>query len=146
MERGGPVMSGSGDADIRRKRVLFMDDEEMLRSVVSRMLELMGYDVVSAADGEEAVRLYRESAEKGSRFDAVILDLSVNNGMGGKEAAALLVEYDPEVVALVSSGFVGDPVLRNYREYGFRGVIPKPYTSDALRDGLARVLTPGVVS
>lgn len=139
-------MSGLVEEEIRRKRILFMDDEEMLRSVVSRMLELMGYDVVSAADGEEAVRLYRESAENGEKFDAVILDLSVNNGMGGREAAALLVEYDPEVIALVSSGFVGDPVLQNYREYGFRGVIPKPYTSDELREGLSRVLVPRVAS
>jgi CheY-like chemotaxis protein len=123
-----------------------MDDEEMLRNVVSRMLELMGYDVASAADGDEAVRLYIEAAENGSGFDAVILDLSVQRGMGGREAAAKLIEYDPDVVALVSSGFVGDPVLQNYREYGFRGVIPKPYTSDELREGLSRVLVPRVSS
>jgi CheY-like chemotaxis protein len=129
-----------------RKRILFMDDEELLRSVVSRMLEIMGYDVVAAADGEEAVRLYIEAAESGSRFDAVILDLSVQGGMGGRESAAKLIEYDPDVITLVSSGFVGDPVLQNYREFGFRGVIPKPYTSDELRDGLNRVLVPRVAS
>jgi CheY-like chemotaxis protein len=123
-----------------------MDDEEMLRSVVSRMLEIMGYDVVSAAEGEEAVRLYIQAAEDGVRFDAVILDLSVNRGMGGREAAEKLIEYDPDVIALVSSGFVGDPVLQNYREFGFRGVIPKPYTSDELREGLSRVLVPSVAS
>jgi two-component system cell cycle sensor histidine kinase/response regulator CckA len=123
-----------------------MDDEEMLRSVVSRMLEIMGYDVVSAADGEEAVRLYIEASEKGTRFDAVILDLSVQRGMGGREAAEKLVAFDPEVIALVSSGFVGDPVLRNYHEFGFRGVIPKPYTSDELREGLSRALVPKVAS
>lgn len=139
-------MAGPGEISTRRKRVLFMDDEEMLRNVVSRMLELMGYDVASAADGDEAVRLYIEAAENGSGFDAVILDLSVQRGMGGREAAAKLIEYDPDVVALVSSGFVGDPVLQNYREYGFRGVIPKPYTSDELREGLSRVLVPRVSS
>ena len=126
-------MAGPGEIATRRKRILFMDDEEMLRSVVSRMLEIMGYDVASAADGEEAVRLYIEAAESGFGFDAVILDLSVQRGMGGRDAAAKLIEYDPDVIALVSSGFVGDPVLQNYREYGFRGVIPKPYTSDELR-------------
>jgi len=139
-------MIGPGEISVGRKRILFMDDEEMLRSVVSRMLEIMGYDVVSAADGDEALRLYIEAAENGSRFDAVILDLSVNNGMGGREAAEKLVEYDPDVIALVSSGFVGDTVLQNYREFGFRGVIPKPYTSDELRDGLSRVLIPRVAS
>lgn len=137
-------MAGPGEISIRRKRILFMDDEELLRSVVSRMLEIMGYDVAAAADGEEAVRLYIEAAENGSGFDAVILDLSVKRGMGGRDAAAKLIEYDPDVVALVSSGFVGDPVLQNYREFGFRGVIPKPYTSDELREGLKRVLVPGV--
>ena len=137
-------MAGPGEISIRRKRILFMDDEELLRSVVSRMLEIMGYDVVAAADGEEAVRLYIEAAESGSRIDAVVLDLSVQEGMGGREAAEQLIEYDPEVIALVSSGFVGDPVLQNYHEFGFRGVIPKPYTSDELRDGLKRVLVPRV--
>jgi CheY-like chemotaxis protein len=139
-------MTGPGEISKGRKRILFMDDEEMLRSVVSRMLEIMGYDVEAAADGDEALRLYIEAAENGERFDAVILDLSVQKGMGGREAAAKLVEYDPGVIALVSSGFVGDTVLQNYREFGFSGVIPKPYTSDELRDGLSRVLHPGVAS
>jgi CheY-like chemotaxis protein len=139
-------MTGLGDTTNGRKRILFMDDEEMLRNVVSRMLEIMGYDVVAAADGEEALRLYIEASENGLRFDAVILDLSVHDGMGGKEAAAKLIEYDPHAIALVSSGFVGDTVLQNYREFGFRGVIPKPYTSDELRDGLSRVLVPSVAS
>ena len=139
-------MTGPGEISMGRKRILFMDDEEMLRSVVSRMLEIMGYDVVAAADGGEALRLYIEASENGSRFDAVILDLSVQKGMGGREAVAKLVEYDPNVIALVSSGFVGDTVLQNYREFGFSGVIPKPYTSDELRDGLSRVLVPRVAS
>lgn len=139
-------MTDPAELTSRRKRILFMDDEEMLRSVVSRMLELMGYDVVAAADGNEALQFYIEAAENGLRFDAVILDLSVNRGMGGREAAEKLVEYDPDVVALVSSGFVGDTVLQNYREFGFRGVIPKPYTSDELRDGLSKVLIPRVAS
>lgn len=139
-------MTGPGEGSRGRKRILFMDDEEMLRSVVSRMLEIMGYDVVSAADGDEALRFYIEASESGSRFDAVILDLSVQKGMGGREAAAKLIEYDPNVIALVSSGFVGDTVLQNYRDFGFRGVIPKPYTSDELRDGLSKVLVPRVAS
>ena len=138
-------MTGSEENPARRKRILFMDDEELLRSVVTRMLEIMGYDVVSAADGEEAVRLYIEAAGSGTPFDAVILDLSVQRGMGGKEAVEKLIEYDPGVTALVSSGFVGDPVLQNYREYGFRGVIPKPYTSEELREGLGKVLVPTVM-
>ena len=124
-----------------RKRILFMDDEELLRSVVTRMLEIMGYETVPAADGEEAVRLYREAAESGRPFDAVILDLSVPNGVDGREAMRRLREYDPDVVALISSGFVGDRVLAEYRDFGFSGVIAKPYTSDELRETLAEVLS-----
>lgn len=124
-----------------RKRILFMDDEALLRSVVTRMLEIMGYETVPAADGEEAVRLYREAAEQGRPFDAVILDLSVPGGMGGREAMKKLLEYDPGVVALISSGFVGDSALRDYRRYGFKGVVAKPYTSDELRETLAEVLS-----
>jgi CheY-like chemotaxis protein len=137
-------MTGPGDLPSGRKRILFMDDEEMLRNVVSRMLEIMGYEVVAAADGQEAVDIYMAAAEDDRPFDAVILDLSVQKGMGGKEAVARLIEYDPEVPALVSSGLVGDPIMQNYSEYGFRGVIPKPYTSDELREGLNRILSPGV--
>ena len=136
-------MTCSAENQARRRRILFMDDEELLRSVVSRMLEIMGYDVVTAADGEEAVRSYVEAAESGASFDAVILDLSVQKGMGGRETLEKLLEYDPDVTALVSSGFVGDPVLQNYRDYGFRGVIAKPYTSEELREGLGRVLVTG---
>lgn len=123
-----------------------MDDEELLRSVVTRMLEIMGYDTVPAADGEEAVRLYREAAEAGRPFDAVILDLSVPDGVGGREAMRQLLEIDPDVVALISSGYVGDRILIEYRQYGFRGVVAKPYTSDELRETLSAVLSGHVPS
>ncbi|MDD3643868.1 MAG: response regulator [Candidatus Krumholzibacteria bacterium] len=129
-----------------RRRILFMDDEEMLRSVVTRMLEIMGYETVPAADGEEAVRLYREAAEAGRPFDAVILDLSVPRGMGGREAMKRLLEIDPDVVALISSGYLGDHALTEFRRYGFKGVVAKPYTSDELRDTLKGVLAGRVTS
>lgn len=131
----GSLGEGSG-----RKRILFMDDEELLRSVVTRMLEIMGYETVPAADGEEAVGLYREAAEAGRPFDAVILDLSVPGGMGGREAIKRLLEIDPDVVALISSGYVGDRILAEYGLYGFKGVVAKPYTSDELRETLGAVL------
>ena len=134
--------------DIRsgRKRILFMDDEDLLRSVVTRMLEIMGYETVAAADGEEAVHLYREAYESGRPFDAVILDLSVPKGMGGREAIEKLLEIDPGVVALISSGYVGDDTLTEFRRYGFKGVVAKPYTSDELRETLSAVLSGRVPS
>lgn len=120
-----------------------MDDKDLLRSVVARMLEIMGYDVVTAAEGEEALRLYREAAQAGYPFDAVILDLVVEKGMGGREAMLRLRELDPDAVVLISSGYPADPVMRNYREYGFSGVVPKPYSSEELREALSSVLKPG---
>jgi len=123
-----------------------MDDEELLRSVVTRMLEIMGYETVAAADGGEAVRLYGEAMESGKPFDAVILDLSVPKGMGGREAMAKLLEIDPDVVALISSGYAGDDTLTEYRRHGFKGVVAKPYTSDELREMLSAVLSGRVPS
>lgn len=120
-----------------------MDDKELLRSVVARMLEIMGYEVVTAAEGGEALRLYREAAESENPFDVVVLDLVVNDGMGGRETIRRLLELDPDAVVLVSSGYPADPVMQNYREYGFSGVVPKPYSSEELREALAGVLKAG---
>jgi CheY-like chemotaxis protein len=139
-------MTGLEKMPSGRKKILFMDDEELLRNVVSRMLEIMGYEVVTASDGAEAIELYREAMTGESPFKAVILDLIVQDGMGGKEAMNELLRIDPDIVALVSSGFVGDTIMQNYRDYGFRGVIPKPYTSEELRDNLARVFVTGMAT
>lgn len=139
-----PRMSADRNPHAGRKRILFMDDEEMLRSVVSRMLEIMGYDVETASGGAEAVQVYRSAFERGAGFDAVILDLVVRDGMGGKEAIEKILEIDPDAAVLISSGYVGDPIMRDYARYGFQGVIAKPYTSDELRENLGRVLSPGI--
>ena len=102
----------------------------------------MGFEAALAEDGSAALDLYRQAKESGQAFDAVIMDLTIPGGMGGKEAVQELLAYDPEAVAIVSSGYSNDPIMSNCEAYGFKGVIKKPYRieelSDALRDLLSR--------
>jgi CheY-like chemotaxis protein len=131
---------GSGAHPDRRARVLFMDDEEPIRGMAAVFMQRLGYDCEMAADGAEAVRKYREALEAGHRFEAVIMDLTVPGGMGGREAMEHLQRLDPEVRAMVTSGYSRDPVMANHRAHGFRTVLPKPYGLDQLRRTLGELL------
>ncbi|MFA4948274.1 MAG: ATP-binding protein, partial [Candidatus Krumholzibacteriia bacterium] len=122
-------------------RILVMDDEEIVRGVLGRILERFGYEAAFARHGMEAVDMYRDAMESGSPFDAVIMDLTVTGGMGGREAIELLRLVDPRVTAIVSSGYSDDFVMSDYRKYGFDGVIAKPYRADELSEVLAKVLS-----
>ncbi len=121
-------------------RVLVMDDEASLRKVVGRMLAMLGYEAEFAKDGAEAIRMVKEAKEAGKPYDAVILDLTIPGGMGGKEVINKLLEIDPEVKAIVSSGYSDDPVLSNFQEYGFKGMMPKPFQSQLLSKVIHEVL------
>jgi CheY-like chemotaxis protein len=108
-------------------RVLVMDDEEMVRLVTGEILGALGYEVEFACDGGEAIEHYRNAKERGQPFDAVIMDLTIAGGMGGKDTIRKLLEYDPDAKAIVSSGYSNDPIMANFQEHGFRDVIVKPY-------------------
>lgn len=108
-------------------KILIMDDDEMVRDSLGQMLEVAGYSVEFAKDGNEAIETFKKAKELSHPFDAVILDLTIPGGMGGKEAMIKLFEIDPEVKGIVSSGYATDPLMSDFEKYGFRGVIKKPY-------------------
>jgi len=124
-------------------RILVMDDDPMIRKVVGKLLSRLGYEADFAEEGGQAIRLYRRGLETGQPFCVVILDLTVPGGMGGREAIRELIRIDPEVRAIVSSGYSNDPALSNYRQYGFRAIMAKPFRMQELREVLNRVICMG---
>lgn len=116
-------------------RVLVMDDEDSIRDIVGDILNFHGYEVDFAKNGEEAISLYQENV-----YSAVILDLTIPGGMGGKETMKELLGIDPHVKAIVSSGYSSDPVMSDYQQYGFRDVIAKPYKLEELGEVVKRVI------
>jgi len=123
-----------------RGRVLLMDDDQQLRSVTTKLLEGLGYSVVAVPDGGAAEVAYRESIAGGERFDAVLLDLTVPGGMGGKETVVRLRELDPDVRAVVTSGYSTDPVMAEFRAYGFDERVVKPFSIGDLATALGRAM------
>ncbi|CAG1064795.1 two-component system, cell cycle sensor histidine kinase and response regulator CckA [uncultured bacterium] len=121
-------------------RVLVMDDDDLVRTSVCRVLDTLGYDYVEAADGLRAALEYKKLMESGKKPDAVILDLTVKAGMGGEEAASRILELDPFAKLFVSSGYSDNPVTANYREYGFCGFLQKPYDARELDKKLRAAL------
>ena len=113
-------------------RVLIVDDEEAIRMLVDFTLSHLGYEVVQAETAAEGIDLYRQALPADRRFDLVILDLTLPGGMGGKDALKALLEIDPMVNAIVSSGYATDATMSRYEDFGFRGVIAKPYEASAL--------------
>ncbi|MHB1951776.1 MAG: MEDS domain-containing protein [Acidiferrobacteraceae bacterium] len=134
VERPPEPVSGQG-------RVLLMDDDPSVREVGAALLRQLGYHVSVASDGREAVADYAQAMTT-QPFDVVILDLTIPGGMGGLECMVRLRAIDPAVTAIVSSGYANDPVMANFREYGFDAVIAKPYPltdlSQAVQEAMQR--------
>jgi two-component system cell cycle sensor histidine kinase/response regulator CckA len=121
-------------------RMLVMDDEEMIRSVVTKILERSGYAVETANEGRQAIEMYQQALEIGNPFDVVIMDLTIPGGMGGKEAVRHILELHPDAKVIVSSGYATDPIMANYADYGFADIVAKPYTASRLLEVLRRVM------
>ena len=122
-------------------KILVMDDEKHVRDISAEMLSSLGYEVITSIDGAEAIEIYRQAMGPGKPFDAVILDLTIPGGIGGKKTIQKLREIDPEVKGIVSSGYHNDPVMAHFREHGFRSFITKPYRLRELSEVLYEVLT-----
>ena len=133
-QREARIVGGSG-------KVLLLEDEDSVGETISRMLTQIGYDIVLTKDGNDAVTFYRAALTTSEPFDAVIMDLTIRGGMGGKDTMQQLREIDPHITAIVSSGYFNDPIMANYQDYGFIGVLPKPYDIEELSLLLKRVMS-----
>lgn len=125
-----------------RGRVLVMDDEDIIREMSMEILNYLGCESVAAVNGHETIRLYTQALENNTPFDLLIMDLTIPGSMGGVETLEKLRALHPEVKALVSSGYANDPVMANHREYGFCGVVPKPFMVEELNEVLSKHLMP----
>lgn len=132
-QREKEIIKGAGS-------ILFMDDEEMIRRVAKRMFEKLGYTVCLATNGEETLKIYKKYKQLNQPFDIVILDLTVQNGMGGKKTLEKLREFHNGVKAIVTSGYSGNDVIQNFKKYGFVDRVIKPYTLNKISKKLNRVI------
>lgn len=124
-------------------KILFMDDEELVRDVGQEMLQLIGYSVETAENGEQAIEKYKKALKSQEPFKAVIMDLTVPGGMGGREAVQVIKAVDPGLRAIVSSGYSNDPIMADHKKYGFSGVVAKPYRIEEMKKVLDEVLGNG---
>lgn len=122
------------------KKIMVMDDEKVVGDIAKQMLEYMGYKVKVVVDGTEAVKLYREAYIDGEPYRAVIMDLNIPRGMGGREAVKEVLQIDADARVLVSSGYSNDPIMVEYEKYGFCGCIAKPFDLKGLQDSIESAL------
>lgn len=121
-------------------RILIMDDEPLIRDVASAILKALGYEVGVAADGKEAIEIYVKAQKDGQPFNLVIMDLTIPGGMGGKEAVGKLLEIAPDAKVIVSSGYSMDPIMADYKKYGFSGVVVKPYNANEMSEMITKIM------
>lgn len=126
-------------ADTSNRRILIMDDDEVVRMVLEQLLKKAGYNVTCAGNGDETMEIYK-NAFKSDPFTLVIIDLTIHTGLGGKETVKALKEFDPQAKAVVFSGYSLDPIISDYAMYGFDAVLNKPFTSGELHSMLKSVL------
>jgi CheY-like chemotaxis protein len=124
----------------RKGRILLMDDEDIVRNIAGDMLRSLGHEVELAEDGKEAIDKYRKSVRSGKKFDIVIMDLTIRGGMGGGKAIKELLAIDPDIKAIVSSGYSDDVVMSEYATLGFKARLSKPYKLEDLRDALSSLM------
>jgi len=127
----------------RTGHILLMDDDEMILDLSTEMIKTFGYTADTSADGKEAIEKFISAKKCGKPFDVVIMDLTIPGGMGGQEALHKLLTIDPEAKVIVSSGYSTDPVIANYKDFGFKGRLVKPFPMVDLQKELSRLLEQG---
>ncbi len=136
-KQGVPAKDAYQQPTTQKGRILVLDDEDIVREVLCEMLDFLGCESDAVSDGRMAVALYQKAFTEGPPYAGVIMDLTIPGGMGGKETLAQLQKIDPEVKAIVSSGYASDPIMANFKKYGFCSVVPKPYKVEELSQALA---------
>ena len=143
-ERLPSTVTTTGEHPAQRPgRILVMDDEPGVRNVVARMLQSLGWEAETVADGAEAIERCRSLLVDGKKFDAVVLDLTIPGGLGGAATVKRLLDLDPDMRAIAASGYTDDPVLAEHRAFGFRAALRKPFRADDLRRALQAATAPG---
>jgi CheY-like chemotaxis protein len=125
---------------VSKGKILLMDDEQVILDVTDEVLKFLGYDVMFARDGAAAIEIFSRENLGGDPFDLVILDLSVPEGMGGREAFEKLREIDPLVKVVISSGFTNDSLMTDHAKYGLAGILAKPYRIADIRALLEKMI------
>lgn len=123
-----------------KEKILIMDDDDLVREVTGEMVKNFGYSAEFSKDGAEAIKLYKNAIKSGENFSAIIMDLTIPGGMGGKEAAIELLKIDPEVKMIASSGYSKNSIMSDYKKYGFIGILAKPYKISELGEILQKVI------
>jgi len=139
-EKAKPLQPISGGSPVRTGKVLIMDDEAIIRDVAGELIKALGYKVEFSAHGEEAIDKYLKANQTGKPFDLVILDLTIRGGIGGAETIRRLMEIDPGVKAIASSGYSDDDNSQNHQKKGFKAFLKKPYNVDELQKVLSKTL------
>jgi CheY-like chemotaxis protein len=124
----------------RSGKILVMDDESLVRGIAEELIKALGHEVELAKHGEDAIEKYQAAIESGKPFDIVILDLTIRGGMDGRDTIKKLSVINPNVKAIVSSGYSGDTILSDYHKYGFKARLTKPYKLEELKDTLNKLL------
>ena len=140
---GDPLQPNERAFHFNQQRILVMDDEDAIRDLTAQLLATMGYEVTAVPDGSEAVRIFERAARKGEYFQVVILDATVRGGLGGVETIARLRDIDPQVNAIICSGYSDEAALSEFLSYGFRSALPKPFTRRELAEALQKALPAG---
>ena len=134
-----PAETSHAIAPSGRLKILVMDDDDVIRQVSCELLDALGHDVEVAVHGQDALDKYQRAIADGCPFDIVILDLTIRGGLGGAETIQRLLKVDPDVKAIVSSGYSDDETTMNYLSQGFKASLKKPYDIDALKDAINKM-------
>ena len=139
-EEGEPIGVHFKKPVSRRGKILVVDSEALIRKFIGTTISKLGYRVELSSNCFQALRLYEKAKESDSDFDLLMVDLTKPHELGALDVVVELLAIDPKIKAIVSSGYYNDPVITNYRQYGFEGALVKPYNVEEIYNILCKIL------